>query len=119
MAEAEHLEVTRPAQWRAWLRAHHARDAGLWVVTYKKGSGRPIVGYEDLVCEALCWGWVDSKVGRVDEARTRTWFSPRRARSPWSASNRARVERLVAEGRMRPAGLRRVDEAKAAGRWDP
>lgn len=117
MAEADHLEVTRVTQWRAWLRANHARDVGLWVVTYKKGSAEPVVGYEDLVGEALCWGWVDSKVGRVDGARTRTWFSPRRAGSAWSASNRARVERLAAEGRMRAPGRRAVDEARASGRW--
>ncbi len=117
MTEAELVEVTRVTQWRTWLRAHHARPDGVWVVTFKKGSGEPVVGYEDLVCEALCWGWVDSKVGRVDEARTRTWFSPRRAASTWSASNRARVERLTAEGRMRPAGQAAVDAARTSGRW--
>lgn len=117
MDPADALEVTRLAQWRAWLRAHHARADGVWVVTYKKGSGGPVVGYEDLVCEAICWGWVDSRVGRVDESRTRTWFSPRRPTSSWSASNRDRVGRLSAEGRMRPAGQRAVDAARASGRW--
>ena len=117
MSEPDLVEVARAAQWRSWLRANHGRPGGVWVVTHKKGSGGPVVEYEDLVCEALCWGWVDSKVGRVDDARTRTWFSPRRPASTWSASNRARVERLVAEGRMRPAGQRAVDAAKDSGRW--
>ncbi len=117
MAEADVVEVTRAAQWRSWLRSNHGRPGGVWVVTYKKGAAGPVVGYEDLVCEALCWGWVDSKVGRVDDARTRTWFSPRRATSTWSASNRARVERLVAEGRMRPPGRAAVDAARASRRW--
>lgn len=115
--DAPDVEVETTAQWRAWLRRHHARGTGVWVVFFKKSSGRARVDYEDLVCEALCWGWVDSKVGRVDELRTRLWFSPRRSASAWSESSRRRVERLLAEGRLQPAGRRSVEEAKASGRW--
>lgn len=119
MSEPDQAEVATLAQWRAWLRRHHARDAGVWAVFFKKSSGRAMTDYEELVCEALCWGWIDSKVARVDEDRTRIWFAPRRARSPWSESNRRRVEVLGADGRMQPAGLRQVERAKADGRWEP
>lgn len=111
------MEITTLAQWRRWLARGYSRDAGVWVVTATHGSSRAVVDYEDLVAEALSWGWVDSKVGRVDETRRRTWFSPRRARSPWSASNKERVERLIADGRMRPAGQLAIDRAKATGEW--
>jgi uncharacterized protein YdeI (YjbR/CyaY-like superfamily) len=114
---AEQVDVATVSQWRAWLRRHHHRDAGVWLVFYKRSSGRATVEYEELVCEALCWGWIDSKTGRVDEARTRQWFAPRRSKSAWSPSNVARVARLVKEGRMQPAGLRAVELAKAGGRW--
>jgi uncharacterized protein YdeI (YjbR/CyaY-like superfamily) len=117
MGEAERVEVAILRQWRDWLERHHARETGVWLVFLKKSSGQAKVDYEELVCEGLCWGWIDSEVGRVDELRTRLWFAPRRPRSAWSASNIRRVERLVAERRMQPAGERAVEEAKESGRW--
>jgi uncharacterized protein YdeI (YjbR/CyaY-like superfamily) len=114
---AERFEVATLRQWRAWLRREHSRDHGVWVVFFKQSSGRATIGYEDLVCEAVCWGWIDSKVGRVDDDRTRIWFCPRRAGSPWSESNRRRVEAMIDEGRMQPSGMRQVDDARASGRW--
>jgi uncharacterized protein YdeI (YjbR/CyaY-like superfamily) len=117
MNEPDQVDVVTPGQWRSWLRRHHARAGGVWVVFLKKTSGRAKVDYEELVCEALCWGWIDSKVGRVDDERSRLWFAPRRSRSAWSPSNVRRVEMLVAEGRMQPAGVRAVQGAKESGRW--
>ncbi len=117
MDGADLVEVASLRQWRAWLRREHSRDHGAWVVFFKQSSGRATVDYEELVCEAVCWGWIDSKVGRVDEERTRIWFSPRRAKSPWSESNRRRVQVMIDAGRMQPSGLRQVEEAKATGRW--
>lgn len=110
--------VERPEEWRAWLAAHHDTRRGVWVVTWKRGSGRPQVGYEDLIDEAVAFGWVDSRVRRLDDERSALLVTPRRPTSAWSASNKRRVERLSAEGRMQPAGLDAVQVARASGRWD-
>ncbi len=103
--------------WRAWLAAHHARDTGVWLVTWKVGSGRLRLTYEETVEQALCFGWVDSKGRRLDDERTMLWFAPRKARSGWSRPNKQRIERLVAAGLMTPAGLAVIDAAKADGSW--
>jgi uncharacterized protein YdeI (YjbR/CyaY-like superfamily) len=115
--DAPQLPVEHAAQWHAWLAAHHAGASGVWVVTYRTGSGRPAPTYEELVEEALCFGWIDSTAGRVDEQRTRLYFSPRRRGGSWAATNKARIERLTASGRMQPAGLAAVERAKADGSW--
>jgi uncharacterized protein YdeI (YjbR/CyaY-like superfamily) len=103
-------------QWRQWLRKNHGRDTGVWVRLAKKGT-RTGIGYAEALEEALCWGWIDGKIRRQDDRYFAQWFSPRRPRSVWSLANRRTVERLVAEGRMQPAGLARVAEAKKGGRW--
>jgi uncharacterized protein YdeI (YjbR/CyaY-like superfamily) len=104
------------AGWRRWLRTHHGRDAGVWVRLAKKGT-RPGVRYLEALEEALCWGWIDGKMHRQDDRYFAQWFSPRRPRSIWSRANRRAAERLTAEGRMLPAGLAKVAEAKRSGRW--
>lgn len=105
------------AEWRAWLERHHARDEGVWLVTFKKATGEPRVEYGEAVEEALCFGWVDSKPNKLDERRSLLWFAPRRAGSGWSRPNKERVARLMAEGTMTPAGLAVADAAKADGSW--
>jgi len=90
---------------------------GAWMVTWRPATGRPTLDYEAAVEEALCFGWVDSKSKAVDELRTSIYFTPRKAKSAWSESNVARVEKLEAAGLMRAAGRRAVEEAKANGRW--
>ncbi len=104
-------------QWRDWLAEHHGRGSGVWVVQWKRPTGRPAVGYEELVVEALAWGWIDSTNGTVDDERSRMWFAPRRPTSGWARPNKLRVERLLAEGRMRPAGQAAIDVARANGSW--
>lgn len=115
--DREHLDVSDRAQWRAWLLAHHASAAGVWAVTYNKQSGRPAPTYDELVEEALCVGWVDSRPGRVDALRTKLYFAPRKRGSGWASTNKVRVERLTAQGLMTPAGLAAIDAAKADGSW--
>ncbi len=105
------------AQWRSWLAEHHARGGGVWVVQWKSGTGRPSLGYEEQVVEALAWGWIDSTAGTVDADRSRMWFAPRRPTSGWSRPNKRRVERLRSEHRMQPAGQRAVDLAHGNGSW--
>ena len=117
MSEHEVVELEDRAVWRRWLSENHAFSPGVWLVTWKKATVRPRVDYDAAVEEALCYGWVDSKSRTVDEERTSLFFTPRKARSSWSASNVARVQKLEAAGMLRKAGRRVVEEAKSAGRW--
>lgn len=102
--------VTRIA-WRAWLSDHAADTQGVWLVSWRKHTGRPAMTYSEAVEEALCFGWVDSKPAKLDEDRTMLYFSPRRRGSAWSRPNKERVQRMVAEGRMTRAGLAAVEQA--------
>ncbi len=115
--DAPKVETSDRATWRAWLEANHATSTGAWLVTWRPQSGRVGLDYEAAVQEALCFGWVDSTGGRVDDERGRLYFAPRKSRSVWAASNKARVERLIEEGRMAPAGLAAIERAKANGSW--
>ena len=103
---------------RAWLADNHETETELWVRIYKKASSRPSVTWTDCVVESLCFGWIDGQKASLDELSYLQRLTPRRARSSWSQKNREHVERLVAQGRMTPAGLRHVEAAKADGRWD-
>jgi uncharacterized protein YdeI (YjbR/CyaY-like superfamily) len=116
--DAPHVHADDRETWRAWLEANHATSAGAWLVTWRQRTGRATLAYEAAVEEALCFGWVDSTGGSFDENRGRLYFAPRKPHSVWAASNRARVERLIADGRMAPAGLAAVERARANGAWD-
>ena len=116
--DAPHVEAADRATWRAWLEANHAAESGAWLVTWRPGSGMPVLDYEASVEEALCFGWIDSQGGRVDERRSKLYFARRKPRSAWAASNKARVERLTAAGLMAPAGLAAIERAKANGAWN-
>ncbi len=105
------------AAWRAWLTEHHATERGVWVVSWRPASGRERVPYEDLVLEALCFGWIDSTVTIFDDERGLQLMSPRKARSSWTRLNRRRVAELEAAGRMTDAGRRAVEVAQANGWW--
>jgi uncharacterized protein YdeI (YjbR/CyaY-like superfamily) len=105
------------AEWRRWLERHHATAPGVWFVFYKKGTGKARVSYDDAVEEALCFGWVDSVGRALDEDRSMLKFTPRKPRSVWSKSNKERVERLIRDGRMTPAGVAKVEAAKRDGSW--
>lgn len=92
-------------EWRAWLEKNHGKCSEIWLVYYKKSSGKPRIPYEDAVEEALCFGWIDGKTRRIDEACYAQRFTPRRPRSSWNRANIKRAERLIAEGKMAAAGL--------------
>lgn len=106
------------AAWERWLEKHHQTSPGLWLELGKKGSGVTSVTRADALEVALRYGWIDSQAVTVDEKTFRQRFTPRRSRSKWSQINRATVERLHAEGRLAPAGVREMDAAKRDGRWD-
>ena len=116
--DAPQVHADDPATWRAWLEANHATATGAWLVTWRAHTGRVRLDYEDAIEEALCFGWVDSTAGRVDDERGRLYFAPRRPGSGWAATNKVRVERLIAEGRMAPAGHAAIERAKANGAWE-
>jgi uncharacterized protein YdeI (YjbR/CyaY-like superfamily) len=104
--------------WRDWLAGHHQTSSGLWLKIAKKGSATPTVSYAEAIDGALCYGWIDGQKGKLDDEYWLQRFTPRKPRSRWSKINREKAERLVAEGRMQPAGLREVEAARADGRWD-
>ncbi|MBD2257401.1 YdeI/OmpD-associated family protein [Pseudanabaena sp. FACHB-2040] len=105
------------AEWRAWLEGNHTRKEGVWLVSYKKNTGKPCFEYGDAVEEALCFGWIDSKPNKLDDERSLLWFAPRKSGTGWSKLNKERVERLLAAGLMAPAGLAKVEAAKKDGSW--
>jgi uncharacterized protein YdeI (YjbR/CyaY-like superfamily) len=105
------------AGWREWLIANHPSSRGVYLVSWRRASGRKSVTYEEAVEEALCVGWIDSSGRNLDEERSIQWFAPRRPRSAWARSNKQRVARLTAAGLMLPAGLAAIDEAKRTGMW--
>jgi uncharacterized protein YdeI (YjbR/CyaY-like superfamily) len=102
----------------AWLEAEHATAPGLYVKLAKKGAGVPSINWEQMVEVLLCFGWIDGRANRLDDRYYLQRVTPRRPRSVWSQKNVTTVERLIAEGRMRPAGLAAVEAAKADGRWE-
>lgn len=105
--------------WEAWLDKHHGASSGLWLELAKKDSGVPSVTHAEALESALCYGWIDGQAATADDpGYWRLRFTPRRRRSKWSRINCAAVERLQAEGRLKPAGLREAEAAKADGRWD-
>jgi uncharacterized protein YdeI (YjbR/CyaY-like superfamily) len=108
--------LTRDA-WRHWLELNHTRTSGVWLVSYKKGTGKPRIEYDEAVEEALCFGWVDSKPNKLDAERPLLWFAPRKAGTGWSRPNKLRVERMMQAGLMSEAGLRKVEQAKSDGSW--
>ncbi len=104
-------------EWRVWLSEHHQQEVGVWLVTYKKATGKPRIDYDEAVEEALCFGWVDSKPAKLDDERSMLYFAPRKPGTGWSKANKDRVEKLIANGLMMPAGLAKVEAAKQDGSW--
>jgi uncharacterized protein YdeI (YjbR/CyaY-like superfamily) len=104
--------------WDVWLSAHHADSPGLWLKIAKKGSAGQSISYSDALDVALCHGWIDGQKGRHDDDYWLQRFTPRKPGGNWSKINTERAAALIAAGRMRPAGLREVEQAQADGRWE-
>jgi uncharacterized protein YdeI (YjbR/CyaY-like superfamily) len=115
--EREHLQFTDRAALRTWLAEHSETSPGLWVLLHRGASEGPGLDYDDVVEEALCVGWIDSTVRRLDAGGTVLLLTPRRPRSTWAASNKARVARLVDAGLMTAPGYRAIEVAKGNGSW--
>ncbi len=115
--EPERFHAETRAAWRHWLEDHHQTRRSVWLVTWKKHTGRPAVTYDDAVSEALAFGWVDSKPAKLDADRSMLYFSPRRPGSAWSRPNKERVHVMENRGLMADAGRRAVEAAKEDGSW--
>jgi uncharacterized protein YdeI (YjbR/CyaY-like superfamily) len=100
--------------WRAWLEANSEGAPGVWLLFYKKDTGRPSIAYEDAVEEAICFGWIDGKIKNLDQARFARLFMPRKVRSKWSRINIERAQRMIREGKMTEAGSKVFDPRNQA-----
>jgi uncharacterized protein YdeI (YjbR/CyaY-like superfamily) len=105
-------------EWEQWLEENHSSSDGVWIKMAKKGSGIESVRYPEVLDTALCFGWIDGRREGLDDRFFLQRYQPRRPRSRWSRINREKAQRLIAAGRMRPAGLAEVERAKADGRWE-
>jgi uncharacterized protein YdeI (YjbR/CyaY-like superfamily) len=115
---ADPIPIRDAAEWRAWLDENHETAGEVWVVYWKKSTGKPSIAWAEAVEIALRYGWIDGLVRSIDEHRYMQRFTPRRPKSKWSKVNKEIALRLIAAGEMRPMGLRAVEAAKASGEWD-
>ena len=104
-------------EWRRWLQKNHAAATHIWLLLYRKHSHKPSLAYADVVEEALSFGWIDSKPNKRDDESYFLFIAPRKSKSVWSALNKKRIEKLVAENKMAAAGLAKINAAKADGSW--
>jgi len=117
-SELPQLYCATVEQWREWLEQHHSTESEVWLVFYKKGLSDQTFDYDGALDEALCYGWVDSVIKKLDEQRYARKFTPRKETSQWSEINKRRVAQLIATGRMTSAGMALIEAAKANGQWD-
>ena len=116
-ADYPRVNAKTAAEWRRWLRDNHDRAPGVWLVAYKAATGKARLGYDESISEALCYGWIDSVNKPLDDEHTILLFTPRRAGSGWSRTNKVRISRLLREGRIEAAGLSKIAAAKRDGSW--
>ena len=114
----EIVSFASQAEWEAWLATRHEESSGVWLKIAKKDAGVDSVSYAEALEVALCYGWIDGQKDTYDDRWWLQRFTPRRPKSKWSKINREKATELIAKGRMTPAGLRQVEQAKADGRWD-
>ena len=103
--------------WRTWLQKNHAAKQHVWLIIYKKNTGKPSVTYDEIVEEALCFGWIDSKPNKRDNESYFLFVSTRKPKSPWSAINKKRIEILLQQNKIEDAGLKKIEAAKKDGSW--
>lgn len=117
MKLTEKLYVTNRDDWRAWLRKNHDTKKEVWLIYYKKHTGKPRIPYDDAVEEALCFGWTDNIVKKIDDEKFAQKFTPRKGKSKWSELDKKRARKMIKEGKMTKAGLAKIREAKNSGEW--
>jgi len=114
----EKIYFTSRPEWRRWLEKNHSNFDGIWFIYYKEPTGKSSVSYEDSVDEALCYGWIDSIIKKIDKDKYARKFTIRRENSKWSESNKRRVKKLIDSGLMTDAGMLKINAAKSNGKWD-
>lgn len=114
----KYLHISNRKDWRKWLEINHASETEIWLVYYKKHTGKDRIPYDDAVEEALCFGWIDSIIERIDDEKYAQKFTPRKDKSNWSESNKKRVKLLISQNKMTEAGLAKTMKAKETGKWD-
>lgn len=118
MASMKSIKIKGRSEWRTWLSANYNKETEIWLVYYKKSSGKPSIGYDESVEEALCFGWVDSIIKKIDDEKYVRKFTPRKPDSQWSMSNINRVQKMIQAELMTEHGLALVEAAKGSGSWD-
>lgn len=116
--EWQEFYPTKRKEWRTWLHKNHHKQDGVWIIFYKKGSNQPTISYTEAVEEALCYGWIDSTPNKIDDAKYKQMFSPRKKKSVWSKINKERIKRLLEQNLMHASGLIKIEEAKKDGSWE-
>ena len=106
------------SQWRKWLEKNHSTSPGIWLIYYKKDTGKRKFDYADAVEEALCFGWIDSLPRKIDDERAMLKFTPRKPKSIWSKLNKQRIEKLIEQKLMTSAGFNKIEKAKKNGSWN-
>jgi len=117
METTRELYLTNREEWREWLRENHGTKKEVWLIYYKEHTGKPRIPYEDAVEEALCFGWIDSTVKKIDDEKFAQKFTPRKSSSRWSKTNKRRATKMIKEGKMTEAGLQKIREARKSGEW--
>jgi uncharacterized protein YdeI (YjbR/CyaY-like superfamily) len=117
MKTTNELYVTNRVDWRKWLRKNHGSKKEVWLIYHKKHTGKPSIPYDDSIEEAICFGWIDNIIKRIDDEKFVRKFTPRKAKSKWSEVNKKRARRMMKEGKMTEAGLAKIREAKKSGEW--
>jgi uncharacterized protein YdeI (YjbR/CyaY-like superfamily) len=112
------VEPRSRAEWREWLQKNHTKPESIWLVLAKKQSGLPLLSVDDVVEEALCFGWIDSVPNKLDDKRYKILLSPRKPKSNWSKVNKHRAAQMIKAGLMMPAGLQMIKLAKKVGTWN-
>ncbi|WP_417611757.1 YdeI/OmpD-associated family protein [Owenweeksia hongkongensis] len=117
MKDPQNFTPASQQEWHNWLKANYESEEAVWLIIYKKGSGIPSLTWSEAVDEALCFGWIDSVKKTIDKEKYKQYFCKRKPKSIWSKINKEKVEQLIAEKRMTPAGMRCIEIAKQNGSW--
>lgn len=118
MKQLEQVFVKNRGEWRNRLAEHHRQEDGIWLIFFRKSSGKLSLDYREAVEEALCFGWIDSTKKKIDDIRYAYKFTPRKANSKWSRLNKERAEKMIRAGRMTEFGWQKINAAKKSGYWD-
>ncbi len=116
--QMKQLYLKTTNEWREWLQNNHDKETEIWLIFFKKESGEPSIEYESAVEEAICFGWIDSIIKKIDDAKYARKFTPRKDNSRWSELNKKRVARLIENNRMTDIGMVKIEKAKCNGQWD-